>query len=493
MNKQQLFFIAVIAFALINALVNNNLASLWEGPEALLAWRALHEAVGNTPQELITLLTVSPELDLLWMRFPAFVLLLVAGVAHWWIAGPIFGRGHTIGTFSLLAASLLFTNLPKVASGDVWALCSQWMAMLLMLRYLKQPSLLWQLLFYLLLFISLWIQPLNTIIFIMGLAVWLYFRHPQGKRLWKLNPWIAGLLAFGILYALQLTTFSQHSFVFGFNSLLFLGGNLLGILPFIGFILAGIWESVKRSRKGEELGNIHLGALLFALVAHSLTLQLILAMIGGKQLKSYFEQHYPFRNIVRAGAVLHLLFAAFTIIILLMGAYLQFEAPGFRAGLFTGGVYWMWSFIAIIGLYGMNERQVRLGTVFSGIFFILLFWLQVMPVLETKRSWAPELVDQAYDSPIVSPKDSIQCMILQPEGEAFTRLAPYAKAAFPRTVILDDLSQAQEALDNAETGQLFLLPLPAFEATKALPDSTRRVYGWNDQLQPVEYGWHIQR
>jgi hypothetical protein len=490
MEKRYLLYIAVLIFAILNILIQNDQISLWEGTESLLAWKAMHQSTGFTPQELYIQFALSNELDLLLTRFGGLILLLVAGTFFWWAAKPILGQALVLNSLLLTAASLLVVNLAKVATGDIWALASQWITFTLLLRYLKQPEIKWRILFYLSLLLCIWIQPVNALIFILGFSAWLYFRHPNGKLLWRLNPWIAGLAGFGMLYAAQITTLSQDSFLIGWNSGRFLLWNLLGILPFIGFAGAGIWESFQKARKGEELGNILLGALLLGLASHAMILPIALAIMAGKQLKSYFAQNYPYKSIVRAGAVLHILLAACSIIALLMGAYFRFEIAGFRAGLFAGGVYWMWSFIAIIGLYGMNERYVRSGTVFSGIFFTLLFWLQVAPVIEAKRSWPVQLVEAAKGHPTVSADTATYCILYHYEEAPFPALAPYAKASFPNTLLIDSPSQLSATFEDSTTQKLYLLP------EKLLPeavDSSQIILGVDRQLQPVRYGWLFYR
>lgn len=475
---------------IINALIFNDLASLWEGPESFLAWRALHDASGFTPHELISGALLDSTLsNLFWFRFPPIVAILSGGILFWYAASPIFGNKSILNTIFLGAASLLIVNIAKIATGDIWALLSQWLTFIVLVRYLKQPKLQWQIAFYVLMALSIWIQPAQSLLFLLCYATWLYIKHPNGKRLWKLNPWIFSMITFGVLYMMQWAVFSQHSFLFGFNSLKFLSWNLIGILPFIGFALAGIWETIQKARKGEELAIILSGALLFSLLAHSMAFQMILAMLAARQLEHYFAENYPYKDIVRGGTVLHLIFAVLIIIVLLMGAFFQFKGPGFRAGLAAGGIYWMWSVVAVIGLYGMNARYVRAGTIFSGIFFVSLFWLQVVPVLETRWQWHKELLLQITESSSADEniKDNT-CLVYNENKNTFPALATYAKANFPKTVLLDD-QEATESIIQSGNSAYFILPVKTFEAVAITVDSTHQLKGWNHRFKNVHYGW----
>ena len=478
---------AILVF-LFNLLVSNDYTTLWDGAESFLAWRALHGEAGFTLHEQLMALPLSGVEDIphLLLRLPSGLVLLLSLPLFYWMVKPLFGKALSENILLLAVSSLLVTNLAKVAAGDVWALSLQWVSLAALLRYLKQPRLSWQLAFYVCFALAIWVQPLNSLIFILGTAAYLYFVHPDGKHLWRLNPWVMGGVALALGYAAQWVVFSQHSFYLGFHTGPFLLVNLIGILPFLGFALAGIWESIVRARKGEELSIIFLGSLLFALIAHAPALQLVLVMLAAKQLKSAFLPNYPYRNIVLAGALLQLVAAACGLIIFMMGIFAEFGGLGYRAALAAGGIYWMLCFVGVVGYLGQRELYARVGVVFSGLLFTALLWLQLNPLLESQRNWVQRLPQEAVESPTVSA--DVNCLILPPEDHLFFNLPAYAKIAFERTAILDNTAQLDSILGNEDTESLYFLPASHIDtAYLSTVLDTVSYEGWTTSLREVEY------
>lgn len=474
-------------FFLFNLLVSNDYTTLWDGAESLLAWRALHGEAGFTLHEQLMALPLADvtEIPHLILRLPSGLILLMSLPLFYGLVKPLFGSALSENILLLAVSSLFVTNFAKVAAGDIWALSLQWVALGAMLRYLKQPRLSWQLVFYACFALAIWVQPLNSLVFILGTAAYLYFVHPDGKRLWRLNPWVMGSVALALGYVAQWVVFSQHSFYLGFRTGPFLLANLIGILPFVGFAMAGIWESIIRARKGEELSIIFLGSLLFALVAHAPALQLVLVMLAAKQLKSAFLPNYPYRNIVLAGSLLQLVAAACGLIIFMMGIFVEFRGVGYRAALAAGGIYWMLCFVGVVGYLGRRELYARIGVIFSGLLFTGLFWLQLNPLLESQRNWVQRMPAEALEQPSV--EAATACVILPPGDYAFFNLSAYAKTAFENTVILDNTAQLEASLD--EKGEaLFFLPARRVDTTAMQPQiDSVRYEGWTSSLREVEY------
>ncbi len=491
-NRNRIFLGAMAVLLLANLLVMNDFTSLWEGAESFLAWRALHGEAGSSPQEWIMALSFgSGQVPHFTMRLPGAIVFLLTLGAYWLMSERLFGREVALTTLLLAAASLLLPNMAKVAAGDIWAMGSQWLAFTAMLRYLKQPKLSWRLSFYGLFFFAIWIQAANSLVFLLGSSAFLYFAHPQGRRLWGLNPWLFGLAAAGLLYTTQLISFSNHSFVVGFHSGRFLLWNLIGVLPFAGFVVAGIWETGKQARRREELALVNTAALLFALAGHSLALQGLLAALAARQAIRYFDANYPFRPIVKTTALLHLLFAFFAIMALMIGSFLQFGGLGFRSAIAGSLTYWMSSFVAVLGMFGEKRDYVLGGTALSGMLLILLFWLQLNPLLESKRDWPRELVKQAADK--VPQEREITAFLLLRDSAAFPALAPYTKAVFPKTVLLDNRAQLEEAWAGKTKGLFLLEKEVADSLNPGLASAIRAdsvplvVKGWNTRLRAQEY------
>lgn len=485
MTLRYRFFIILAGFFLLaNLLVMNDLTALWPGPESWLAWRCLNGEAGGAPYERLGALIMGQEgLSPFWMRLPGAAVFALALAGYWVISRKLFESEVLLTTLLVFSASLLAPNMAKVATGDIWAMATQWLAFAAMVRFLKQPALVWRLAFYGLLFLALWAQPLNALIFLMGSGAYLYFRHPQGKRLWSLNPWLAGALLFLPLYFLGWSTFGQAGFLVGFRTGRFLLWNLAGMFPFLGFVLAGIWETHKRLGRQEEMAILNAAGLIFALLAHSLALQGVLALVVAKQLKSYFDSKYPYGTIVKTGAILHLVAAFFVIMPLMVGGFLQYQGPGFRAMLAAGGIYWMFSFVAVIGLFSYNQRYLIEGLVLGGLLVTTLFWLQANPLLQQKTGWPRQLVEQSREK--TAARGITSSFLVQPGEAPFPALAPYSKAAYPDTHILSGPKSLRHAWETSREAVFLLEREKAEELGTAVPADTIR--GWDNRLRAVEY------
>lgn len=469
---------------LVNLVATNDFTSLWVGPESWLAWRSLNGEVGFTPHEqLLAAIVGQGPIPHFAMRLPGILIFVLALAAYWGMARRLFGGEVTLSTLLLLGASLCVPNLAKVATGDIWAMATQWLAFIALIRFLKQPALLWRGVFYGLLALAVWIQPANALAFLMGSSALLYFLHPQGKRLWLLNPWLAGLSAFGLLYFSGWLTFSQDSFLLGFRSGRFLLWNLVGIFPFIGFVLAGFWETIQRLGRREEMAMLNAAGLLFALLGHSLALQGLLALLAARQLKSYFDPNYPYGAAVKTGALLHLIAAFFVLTPLMMGSFIQFRAAGFRAMLAAGGIYWMLSFIAVIGLFGPNRRYLHGGIILGGLLLTTLFWLQANPLLQQQLAWPRTLVQQSRQQSTATETNT--AYVVYPREAAFPALASYSKAAYPDTRLLDGSAGLQEAWNKTGPAVFFLKRSDAEKLEAAIPGFS--IKGWDSRLRKVEY------
>jgi hypothetical protein len=486
MSVAQRIFLGLAAFLLAaNVLIMNDLSTLWDGAEALLAWQSGRGEAGPALPGIL-LAQTWPQ-GVFWFRLPGALLLLLAFPLYWWMAKALLGREATIYTLLVLAASLMVPNLAKLASGDIWAMVTQWLGFAVLLRFLKQPLMLWRLVFYSLLALAIWIQPVNASIFLLGSSAYLYFAHPQGKNLLSLQPWLAGVAIAAVLYWGKLLPMDNSHFVIGFQSGRFLLWSFLGMAPFIGFCLAGLWGSIQRARQGEELAVINLGALAFALLGHSLALPGILAFLTAKQIQGYFKPGYPYKAIVQAGALLHLLAIFFASFLLLTGSFIKFDAAGYRASVAVTGLYWMLSFIGVLGLVGMNRRHTLAGTFLAGLLLTTLFWLQLNPFLEKQRSWPFGLLQEAERlmPALKSVDDGLACAIYIPPGTPFPSLAAYAQAVFPTTILLDSEAALRQVMES-QPENCFLLPAEIAEVL-APGQADLRAEGWDGRLRFVAY------
>ena len=475
-QRYQLFLGLCLLLFLINLFVMNEVATLWNGAESALLWEIQNGLQTGLPHLLLHDLLPAGEIQPFALRSVAPLLLLLALGFYYQYAKNIFGKATVILTLAALAASLLLPNLAKRATGDLFLFATQLLCILSLILYLKKSHWHWQVLFYLSFGGSIWLQPIGSLLFISVSAALLCWRHPQGRLLLRLNPWLAGLLlTFGLYFAGRLE-WTSPIFELGWGSASiqkYIRWNLFGALPFIGFLMAGFRETYVKFRKGEELAIINSALLLGALLGQSLLLQLLFAFLVAKQLQFYFVPNYPNQNYVKTGALLHLLFVFGLSFFLMMGGMFQFGGTGFRSGLALGAVYWGLSFVSVIGLYGKIKRLVVGGLLLSGLLATQLFWLQVYPLVESQRNTPKRLLQTVPSEQKAS--------LFYPEEAAFPNMAVYAKNHFHSL----EWKYSYQAIDtSAKTLQIIQEKAIAIPA---LPGQVDTMVGWNDRLSAAAY------
>ncbi|MEN0005115.1 MAG: glycosyltransferase family 39 protein, partial [Bacteroidota bacterium] len=250
-------------------LIMNDLTTIWPGAEAALLAASVDGGSNWLPQLLLHQL-LAVDTPLFGLRLPSVLLFSVLLVVSYLWSKPLFGHMTALLTSWLLAASLLLPTLAKMAIAESYAVVFQWLTMLALLRFLKQPTLFWRLSFYGLWAVALWVQFLGSALMLLFMAVYLQFKHKEGKRLVGLYFWLVPVVVGGITWAINGLGYPLNpGFAYNHwnsNPLEFLGYNILGVLPFCGFVLAGIWESIQRVKKKEELAIIYVALLVGALV-----------------------------------------------------------------------------------------------------------------------------------------------------------------------------------------------------------------------------------
>lgn len=486
-SKRFNFFLGLgVLLSLINVFIMNDVATVWSGAEAQLIRSGVD---GSLPYFLPAIVQSALTGDLTFQAFlsrlPGAVLLLLSALVYYILARPIFGKVTTALTLLTWSATLVLANIGKIATADSWLFFSQLLAWVATLRYLKQPREQWRILTFAALLLALWLHPFSTIVVFSLSSWWLYRFHPNGYRLQQVNPWIV-LAAGGIaLFILGQWEWQRPAYVMAFFSMPyhhFLLILLLAILPVLGFFLGGLRDTFQKLRKKEELAIITSAWLIGGLAGQSLLVFAAAGLIIAKQLMLYFEPHYPHRSLVRAGAVLHLAGAFFGITVLMIFSFGEFGALGFRSALALGALYWMLSFISVIGLYGPNRRLVWGGSLLSGILFSLIFWLQYYPLLETRRNWPQRLEVSTQQMGITTQSNLyVHQLPLQEREKAHLYLEPL----FKKVIFTDDPEQLLEFYRNAP-GNAFFVPAAATEELGTISDSVR-VQGWSDRLKALDY------
>ncbi|GJM32240.1 MAG: hypothetical protein DHS20C18_12410 [Saprospiraceae bacterium] len=364
----------------------NDVMSIWDGAEA-----------NNINDANSGIYTSIPALVLGWMSdsdFPFFqrlpgILVILGGLAGFYgIGWRIFGKETTLLTILFIAATFLVPTLGKLATLDSWVFVAQLLAIVSLLRFMKEPIFLWQLVCYLFLLFALWLEPLGTLILSLSFSIGLLIKHPQGRNLLKLQPWLVLLSGLAIGYILNLLTWQQPGLLIGFFQLSYAKYfliSLLALFPIIGFCLGGIRDLFLKLGRGEELSIVLISWILGAILAESTILQVGFCLLAVKQLQAWSNPKYPFRNWVKTGAILHMLLVFGFGFYLMTKGFIEFGPAGYRAGLVVTLAYWTVSLVGVIGLYSGRRPLLIIGHVLSGLIPALIFWLSVYPLVESKR------------------------------------------------------------------------------------------------------------
>lgn len=424
------FFVWMMGFfGLAALLLWTDQITPWPGAEAWQIWRALPGTPDtNILAALLSDLPVEGKNWLVFRRLPSvlFILLTVA---------TILALGHRLFRremleLSLLAAigSLFLPFYGKIATLDAPILFLHVGLWLSAVRWMKMGG---RKTWWLALFLAagLWLAPLSTAVLAVGLAAFAEWRKSEYRpRVVGAVALLAGLalshLGPEVVPSSSYWFFSYHETVLGDYSRL-LSYSLLGCLPFIGFTLAGLRDMAFQARRGEELSQLLATTLLLSWLAQSLLFTVILLLLTGRQLVNYFKPNYPWRDWVRGGATLHLIFAAIGAVLVLLGGFVQFQGAGFRAALGMVAAYWIFSLAGVIGLYGDRRDWSLGGSLLAGTLAVLFFWTQVYPYFEPDRNWPEELAQKMRQAEIPAGT------IVDIEGAAETELQRVPSAAAP--------------------------------------------------------------
>ncbi len=459
----------------INLLFANDMVTVWDGAETALLLQSIQNP-HTLPSFILSLLPVESGAWLFWLRLPGAILIILACLTFYQLGKKLFGQDYSQYALMVLAASFMVVNTGKIATTDSWAFATQWLSWLLLLLFLKQPILKWQLLFYLVLGLAVWIQPLESILFMSVYSAALYFFHPKKNLLIRLNPMAALLGATLLFHFTNLLDWQSQTAFWSIGSsgyLKFIGLSILAWFPFLGFIISGIREMINKWKRKEELTIILASGLFSALIGHSIAFHGILALVVGRQLISYFNEKFPYRPFVKTGAVLHLVFAFTMAVILTVYGFFEFRGVGFRAALAVTTVYWMPAFMAVIGMYGMTKRYVVVGTVWGGLLATLLFYVQVNPLIESRRGVVESVFENLVEDHGPSRAQSLHLDVPASPAPKEQVYGQHFLGTIPPLVNQEISSEIK--LSRQDTSSLFLAS-----------DSTG-LAGWNDGLKPILY------
>lgn len=304
---------------------------------------------------------------------------LTCGIT-WFLGKKFFGKQAMLFMLLVLSGSLLLVNGLKWATGDPMELALLVLTFLGMLGYLKQPLWSWRLLTWAAWTIALAIQPLEALLAILPIALVWRFRHPKGRQLDSLFLWIWGPVVAALAWWWNGWQLPESFFFWSWSSENILAGygiQFLGMLPWLGFLVAGIVDLFRKGSKGEELSILLGGLLLGALLSNTLLLQWAFALLVAKQLQRIGTPGYPFGNLVKTFTVLPLLAWLLAGISGLVAGYVVMGGSGYRIGVSLILAYWIPVLFGAIGLFGNRHRLMSLGMAAGALLFSLAFWTQL--------------------------------------------------------------------------------------------------------------------
>ncbi len=388
------FFVAAL-------LVQLDVITAWPGGEGFALARSLDSewgdylpaAINHALMPLGDSLTDDPDSRFLFPRLlSAFWLILAAFFTYRWTA-RLFGTQVSQLALLCSGASLFLPFFGKVATADSLAL-------------LGHSGMLWSLLLYALdkdqkkiyafgVFVLLGAiaSPVSTLLLSMMVIVLAVFQRTDYS--WT-TP---AAIAVGISSLVLLIQGPQGANTYWYYGqedsrvldLLYYG--LLGMLPLAGWVVAGFRDLLFKAQKFEQFSMIVGMAMVVTLLAQSLLFMYLVALLAGKQMQLYFsESNYPWKDYVRAAAVVQLVGAFIAAFLLLTGGAISFPGEGFRAALGMAAAYWIFSLLAVLGIFGDRRDFAIGGSVLSGMLTIMFFWVQVYPYLEVDRSWPEDLL-----------------------------------------------------------------------------------------------------
>lgn len=481
-------FVAGVLF-LFNLLMWSGVATLWSGGEAALWWNS-HLNVGETGLPGFFIASLSTlAVDLVKARWLSASLLILSLLLFNWIGQKVFTRERLIMTLLVLVSSLMLPNLGKIATADMYLFVAHFGGFLSLLLFLRQPNFYWRGTVYFFLGLGLWLHPLSSIVFWAVFYLWMWWRHPNGKTLHQLWLWLAAPLGLIVLAVCHQLHWAPTGFVFSLSAFpigKFMLYSLLGLAPFWGYLLGGWRDNALMLQKKEEQAIIYTGGLLAGLLSMSVSWQFFLSLLIAKQMTVYFKENYPFREWVKAGALIHLFLVFALMFLLLYNGFIYFKGEGFRAAMSLSGAYWALSFAGIVGLYGQRRALALGASILSGLIGTTFFWVQFYPLVESNRKVATELVVEAKKAA----PEATRLLLWQEAGSSLSNMAVYGMEAFDEVRLVGEMAQFQKEMDEEPSVGL-IKQSPSFILPEGKTIDSLQLTSWGDWMVPE--AWMVIR
>jgi len=335
---------------------------------------------------------------LFFYRLPSVLMYLLSVVLFYRWGKDLFGKQSLELALIVLGGSLFLPIMAKMASLDIWSLFFDLATWLSLVHFQKSGTKKWLLRIALFGSLAVLFGQFHSLLLMLIWQVGYYRLIPESNEAIKKNlaqPFVIIYLVFGISYILgnQGGDSAYYFKIFNLSHHQFLLFSLLGMGPFIGFCMAAFRDLFYKLKRNEELARLLLIALVGSFLTQSLVFPFLLVFMTARQLHHYFyTPNYPWKNWVKTWQILHLITVFIVVILALLGGFAAFETDGFRAVLGCSAAYWMFSFMAVVGLYGQQRDYVIGGMTLAGVVALLFFWVQVYPFLHLKRNWPDRMM-----------------------------------------------------------------------------------------------------
>ena len=422
--KISLQYKAFLIFAglvfVFNLLVLNDFLTVLAGAEAENIFQAQQNLKGNSaqlnpvfqlPRLLLDFNYSELGFDLFPLRLPNVFLMILTFLGTFWWGKRLFGQSTIFLMLLIVASTFLIVTIAKFAAFDIWLLAFQVTSFLALVILLKSPGWKWRILFWVSTLGAILVDSQSALIFSFGMFLFLVLFHPNGKKMVQVFDvvfWI-GVVVIAFFNGGVISKGEGLYFHFSRLSLkdyfLF---QTIAFLPWLAFLPASLLDTFQKMRKREEMAIILFSFLIFSVLSGGLVLQFAFALLVAKQIENYFKPNYPHANLVKIWGVINLGFSFLIVAILLLTGYESFSEIGFRSKMGTGAVFWAFSFLSIIGLFGKNRKMIVGSMALCGMLTMLLFWAQIAPLLENYRNFPKQLTKEVFE---MSDSQNIQIYI----------------------------------------------------------------------------------
>ncbi len=401
------FFLGLTGLLLVvNLLIGNDYITIWLGAESDLLLNAQEAAAAGggsglefLPGFVLEMLYSYTGFNISYLRYISVIVLLLSfiGIYHW--GRKIFGEDTVVITLLVAAASFMLTNVAKLVTADVWLFGAQALFLIFLILYIKQPIIKWLGAVVIFMLIGIAVNLVAMLIWSVGLGIYYFLLHPNKNNARSiLLKVILPIASLGLICLFACPPDTSGYFLFTFGSVSYgkyLMYTFLAVLPWLGFLIAGLVDAFIKIKTREELAIISIGWLIFGLASMSMVVQLLFAYLAAKHIISYLRKPYPYEGLVKSVSLFMLLISFIVITLMLIGGWQQLGAGGYQSSLAFGALFWIFGFVGCMGLFLKEKRFIIGGFALSALLVTFAFWGRVYPLVEKFRELPRQLVEES--------------------------------------------------------------------------------------------------